>query len=135
MPENMLISLRFRRIWLGIGWSLVMIVIILSLIPAPAITQTFRYVDKISHMFSYFVLMGWFAQIYHSSRQRLYYLIGFVLLGMGLEILQDFGGIRHADWLDACANSIGVILAWYLTKNQGGNLLNYMMGKNILKIR
>jgi hypothetical protein len=67
---------------------------------------------------TYFVLMGWFAQIYHVPRLRLYYIIGFILLGRLLEILQGLGGIRQMDWIDMLANSIGVLVAWQLTKNR-----------------
>lgn len=126
MTKNIQAPLRFKKLWLGIGWSFVTLVIVLSLIPPFPIIQTPGYGDKVEHLFAYFVLMGWFAQIYHSPQQRLHYLIGFLLLGIGLEILQGFGGVRHADWLDILANTIGVCSAWYVTKNRLANLLVYI---------
>ncbi len=121
MKENLSFPKRFKKIWLGIGWSLVIAVIVLSLIPPPPMMQTVDYGDKIEHIFAYFVLMWWFTQIYHTPRQRLQYMIGFLLLGAGLEILQGLGGIRQADWVDMVANSVGVLLAWQLTNKQYKN--------------
>jgi VanZ family protein len=129
MKENFFAELQLKKLWLMIGWSLVIAVVVMSLIPPLSIIQTSGHGDKVGHVIAYFVLMGWFAQIYHSPQQRFRYLIGFLLLGIGLEILQGFGGIRRADWLDIFANSIGVFLAWYLTKNRFANLLVYVEQK------
>ncbi|RKZ40125.1 MAG: VanZ family protein [Gammaproteobacteria bacterium] len=112
--------LGLKKLWVGIGWLLVIAVIVLSLIPSPPLMmQTIDYGDKIGHLIAYFVLMGWFALVYHMPRQRFWYMIGFLLLGGVLEILQGLSGIRHADWMDIVANSIGVLLAWQLTKYNG----------------
>jgi VanZ family protein len=115
--ENLSFPKRFKKIWLNIGWSLVIAVIVLSLIPAPMI-QTVDNGDKVEHIIAYFVLMLWFAQIYHTPRQRIQCMIGFLLLGAVLEILQGLSGIRQADWVDMVANSVGVVLAWQLTNKQ-----------------
>ncbi|OQY54377.1 MAG: hypothetical protein B6247_11580, partial [Candidatus Parabeggiatoa sp. nov. 2] len=81
------------------------------------------------HFIAYFVLMGWFAQIYHAPRQRLYCMIGFLLLGGLLEVLQGLGETRQADWADALANSIGVLVAWQLTKTRLAYVLTYFEQK------
>jgi len=87
--------LGLKKLWVGIGWLLVIAVIVLSLIPSPPLMmQTIDYGDKIGHLIAYFVLMGWFALVYHMPRQR-------------LEILQGLSGIRHADWMDIVANRLG----------------------------
>ncbi len=127
MSENL--SLKFKKLWIGVGWGLVLGVIVSSLIPPPSFTQIQGHGDKVAHILAYFVLMGWFAQIYHSNQQRLLYMLGFLLLGVGLEILQGLSGIRHADWLDILANSAGVFLAWYLTKNRFASLLGFIENK------
>jgi len=123
MKENLISHLRFRKLWIAIGWNLVIAVIILSLIPPPPIMHV-DYTDKIGHLIAYFVLMGWFAQIYHAPRQRIQFVIGFLLLGAVLEILQGFGGVRYAEWADMVANSVGVVLAWQLTKKRWGYVLS-----------
>ncbi|RKZ57858.1 MAG: VanZ family protein [Candidatus Parabeggiatoa sp. nov. 2] len=130
IKENILSSLRFKKLWLTIGWSLVIAVIALSLMPPPPpMISSFDFGDKIGHFIAYFVLMGWFAQIYHAPRQRLYCMIGFLLLGGLLEVLQGLGETRQADWADALANSIGVLVAWQLTKTRLAYVLTYFEQK------
>lgn len=118
-------------------------IIFLSLAPPPSPSDIednffsfliqFPYIDKIGHIFAYFILMGWFAQIYHRPRQRMGYLIGFILLGIFLEILQGLSGIRTADWRDELANSFGVLLAWQVTKKHLGQLLVYLEHRFLLR--
>jgi VanZ family protein len=124
--DNFSSPLRFKILWLSIGWSLVLAVIVLALIPPPSITKGAIYTDKIGHFIAYFILMGWFAQIYHVPKQRLLFMIGFLLLGGLLEILQGLSGIRQADWFDMLANSTGVLAAWQLTKNRFAYVLVYI---------
>jgi len=130
--------LHFRKLWLGVGWGLVIGVILLSLMPPPPFPEiddsflSFLFAsplphsDKLEHLVAYFILMGWFAQIYHTPRHRLSYLIGFILLGILLEILQGLGGVRTADWTDGMANSLGVGLAWQATQNRLRYLLVHL---------
>jgi len=117
------VTLRFTKLWLSIGWSLVITIIVLSLMPPGPITLDVPYSDKFQHILAYFVLMGWFAQIYHAPTIRLRMMARFILLGIALEILQGIGGLRTSDWTDVVANSVGVVLAWQLTKTQLSNLL------------
>jgi len=120
--------LRFKKLWLGVGFSLVLAVILLSLTSLPMPSGASGG-DKAGHVLAYFVLMGWFAQIYHAPQSRFYYMIGFLLLGGLLEILQGLGGTRYAEWGDMLANSIGVLLAWWLTKNRFAYVLVYVERK------
>ena len=118
MLENILPILRFKKLWLLVGWSLILVVIGLSLMSSPPPLPSIDYNDKIGHLLAYFVLMGWFAQLYHAPKQRLIYLVGFILLGGILEILQSLGGVRQGEWADLIADSAGVLLAWQLTKTR-----------------
>lgn len=122
-------TLRFKKLWIVIGLSLVMVVIVLSLIPPPPTVVSIEHIDKVKHFIAYLVLMGWFGQIYHAPRQRFYFLIGFLLLGVLLEVLQGMGEVRQADWLDAVANGAGVLVAWQLTKSRFANVLAYFEQK------
>jgi VanZ family protein len=121
-------GLRYKTLWLSIGISLIITVIVLSLMAPPKDMMEALPSDKLGHFIAYFVLMGWFAQIYHTNKQRWLYLIGFLILGLSLEILQGLGGVRHADWLDMLANSAGVISAFLLTKTRLAYILVYVEG-------
>ena len=126
--ESVYPHLRFEKLWLTLGWSLIIIVILLSLSPSPpSVIQSALFNDKLGHSIAYFVLMAWFAQIYHTPQQRLVYMTSFLLLGGLLEILQALSGeTRQGDWADMLANSIGVLLAWQLIKNRFACLFVYL---------
>lgn len=113
--------LRYRKLWLSVGWGLVLLIIYLSLTsrpPQPGIELPFG--DKIGHALAYFTLMSWFAQLYPTARQRIFIAFSCLLLGGTLEILQGFSGIRVADGWDFLANSTGVVLGWQIVR--WGNL-------------
>ncbi len=119
-------TLRFKPLWLSIGISLIITVIILSLMAPPTDIMDVLPNDKFGHFIAYFALMGWFAQIYHTNKQRWLYLIGFLILGLSLEILQGLGGVRNAEWLDMLANSAGIVSAFLLTKTKLAYILVYI---------
>jgi len=109
--------LHLKKWWLAIGWFLVFAIIASSLMPpSPPSESLFKlpYADKIIHCGAYFILMGWFTQIYHAPSIRWRLAIGFLLLGIVLEILQALSGLRHGDIADVIANSIGILLSWLL---------------------
>ena len=76
------------------------------------------YFDKISHVTSYFILMAWFAQLYHSLSHHIRWALFFILLGMVLEYLQALGGVRYFEWADMMANTGGVLLAFMLARTR-----------------
>lgn len=103
--------LRYRRWWLVIGAVLVGIVIYASLTPTAPIPDV-KGADKLEHIFAYGTLMGWFAQIEHANRRRVWYALGFVAMGVGLEVIQGLMGDRTFSGADMAANGAGVLLAW-----------------------
>ncbi len=115
-------SLRYRSVWLAIGWLLVALVIYLSLTPRPLELHV-QHGDKYSHLLAYFVLMGWFQQIYRAFPERTLLLAGFVALGVGIEFLQGWSGVRFFDPADMLANTLGALLAWLLGWTRFGTLL------------
>lgn len=119
-------TLRYKTLWLSIGMSLIITVIALSLMAPPTDIMDALPNDKFGHFIAYFALMGWFAQIYHTNKQRWLYLIAFLILGLLLEILQGLGGVRHGDWVDMLANSAGVVSAFVLTKTKLAYILLYI---------
>lgn len=96
------------RLWRFLGWSLVLVVVYLSLTPRPPPTNI-ELGDKIGHLAAYAGLMGWWLQI-HRRPERL--ALVFVLMGLALEILQSLSGFRNGDIFDVAANTLGVGLGW-----------------------
>ena len=101
-----------RRIWIMLGWVLVIGVIYLSLTPDPQPTPV-RFGDKIGHFAAYATLMGWWHQI---DRNAYRLALLFVLMGLSLEILQSFTGFRQADIFDMAANTVGVGIGWLIAR-------------------
>ena len=110
---NNRVTLRYRPLWLAIGWALVAVVLYLSLTPRPLDLQE-EHGDKYSHLLAYFVLMGWFQQLYPAQLSRLLLLGLFIGAGVGLEYLQGMSGARFFDVADMVANMLGAVLAWLL---------------------
>jgi Na+-translocating ferredoxin:NAD+ oxidoreductase RnfD subunit len=71
--------------------------------------------DKLMHMLSYGLLMGWFAQIYRHFMARLFLVVALVVMGVGVEYLQGMVAHRQFDTMDMLANGSGVLLAWLLS--------------------
>ena len=123
--------LKFRRLWTFIGYSLVILVIVLSLSPSLPPPINFPWADKLYHLLAYAVLMLWFAQLHPKYRYR-WLACGFIALGIFLEVLQSHSGIRIGEVWDATANSLGVVLSWGLAVN-GMNTLIYQFEDWCLK--
>jgi hypothetical protein len=102
---------RVRALWLALGWSLVALVVYLSLTPAP-VTLDVAEGDKFLHGFAYFVLMSWFANLYPGARSRAAFAAGFVALGVTLELVQLWTGYRSFDPGDMAAGAVGVAVGW-----------------------
>ena len=124
--------LRYFNLWLSIGWLMVSLLCYFSLIAnPPELDIDFKYFDKVRHFVAYFVLMFWFAQLYKKNIARVGYGSFFILMGIILEILQGLGGVRYFEYYDMLANTIGVVLAWILTKKRW-NTLFFSVEKVIL---
>ena len=115
-------ALRWLRLWLATGWLLVAAVVYLSLTPAPPYVELPQS-DKLGHVVAYAVLMFWFMQIYHQRRTRMLIAVGFVFLGVSLELLQGYSGERQLEFADMIANTAGVALGWITGPPRTGNLL------------
>ena len=88
----------------------------------PEFNVEFKYFDKIRHFIAYFILMFWFSQIYKKNKTRLFYVVFFIVMGAVLEVLQGLGGIRYFEYYDMLANSLGVAVAWLITKRRFNDL-------------
>lgn len=108
-------NFRFLKLWQVIGVLLVAFIITVSLMHKPPIDlPPFRFADKLGHFIAYFILMGWYVQLFHLQAQRLLLIVFFVVMGVGLEVLQGMGGVRVFEWADALANSLGALTAYLL---------------------
>ena len=108
-----MLPLRFLKLWSALGWLLVALVVIGSLVPGQEI-EAVHVSDKAMHAGAYFVLMVWFAGFY---RHAAYPVIAAVLiaLGLALDLLQLLTDTRQFDWYDVAMNSAGVILGFVLS--------------------
>ena len=121
-------DLVLRRLWLKIGYFLVICVIVLTLIPDPyyvlGVDNLFENLsDKVQHLFAYVMMMGWFIQIYHSKKSHLVLAVSFILMGVVLEFLQGLSQTRMFEVADMVANSIGVLLVWSVASTRCSNIL------------
>jgi VanZ family protein len=112
-----------RKVWLALGWVWVALVFYLSLMPHPPQPLTFDGVDKLEHALAYASLMLWFCQAIVLPRPRIYLMGAFVVMGVGIEILQGMGGFRYFEYTDMLANSTGVLIGWGLAHTRMGRVL------------
>lgn len=108
-----MLPLRFRWVWMALGWALVAGVVLGSLLPGGAL-PSFAAEDKLLHAASYCLLMIWFAGLYERRRHVLIAL-GVLALGVVLDVLQGTVSSRSFEWLDIAANGAGVVLGLVLS--------------------
>jgi VanZ family protein len=119
---------RLRQLWAWAGWGLIGSVVGLSLLPLSEPAINFDNVDKLEHGLAYATLMVWFAQLYPRKGWRLIAL-GFVSLGVVVEVLQSQTGYRTFSYGDMVANAIGVCGGWGLAAAGLSALLTTMETK------
>ena len=108
---------RYQKLWLIIGYILIALVIYLSVSSAPPLPEVdVPYFDKLGHFLAYFILMGWFAQIYHVKKMRIIYALAFIFMGLAMEFIQSFDPARMAEFADMVANTSGVVIALLITR-------------------
>ncbi len=105
-----MLPLPHARIWLIIGWLLIALVVIGSLVPhVPKLGLGVS--DKVEHFVSYFLLMFWFSGLYE-RRQHWALALVFFFMGGALEVLQGvLTDTREMDIKDALTNGAGVAAA------------------------
>jgi glycopeptide antibiotics resistance protein len=85
--------------------------------------SSFHHSDKIIHFLLYFILVGWFMQLYKKINTRLFILFQAILLGIIIEYLQGMTHYRSFDWFDTIANTIGASGAFILAYSAFSDLL------------
>ncbi|MGH8581473.1 MAG: VanZ family protein [Gammaproteobacteria bacterium] len=101
-----------RRLWLLLGWGLLVSVVVLSLIPGVPV-QPGLGLDKLAHCSAYALLMLWFSQLLQ-RRGWPALAVWLLVLGMGLEWIQGLTGYRSSSYGDIVANGLGIAIAWAL---------------------
>ena len=82
-----------------------------SLLPPPVELDA-EGSDKLGHLAAYGVLAFWFCQLYAARTAQAGYCLGFVALGVALELAQGQTGYRSFELADMGANTLGVLLGW-----------------------
>ena len=114
--------LRHGWLWFGLGMVMVALVVVGSLTSLSNAGGVMLH-DKVLHMGAYAALMSWFAQLFRHERTRLLLALGFIVLGIAMEVLQGLVPSRRSDLLDIVANTSGVVLAWALSYTRIGEIL------------
>ena len=115
--------MHYRNLWLTIGAFYIGIILAASLLKAPDINVIINHTDKAAHFLTYFILVGWFVQLYQKLSSRIIILISAIALGMLIEFLQGMTTYRSFDFADEMANSIGALSAFILARTTFDSLL------------
>jgi VanZ family protein len=111
LPSPAPAKLRYSKLWWGIGWTFIALVIYGSLQTPARPDVPFAVSDKLIHFGAYWLMTIWFSGI---LQQRRYPWLALALfsLGGGIELLQGAMGFgRDADWHDLAANTLGIVTA------------------------
>ena len=116
-------KLRHLPLWLWLGRAAIAVVIMLSLLPAPALRFVPPGSDKLEHMLAYLALTLWYSQLCADRRALAWRALGLLALGGAIELGQALTPYRTAEWGDLAANAAGVGLGFLLGLGRAGNWL------------
>jgi VanZ family protein len=105
---------RHRRIWLLLGWGMIVSVVVLSLVPVDADLGEGR--DKLAHFAAYGSMAFWFAMLWGGRIRQLGIAVAFAAMGVGIEFLQGLTDYRSFEVADMVANATGAALGWGLAQ-------------------
>lgn len=127
--------MQYRSVWVFIGWAMVALGIGISLFPAQISHIGLDNNGKDIHVVAYFAFMLWLGQLYPLHSERIAIAIGLVLMGLGLEGLQELQGTRSGTWPDAAANVAGVGCGWLALKTRLSEGVSWLDGKVSAAVR
>lgn len=119
-------QLKYLKFWLILGWGMVVLVAILSLIPSPQVLGPLTTSDILIHLLAYSTLMLWFGCIYLSGRKYLLLGLILILIGVILELLQGMTSYRCFEYKDMLVNGLGVLLGWLLSLTRVSSFLIFV---------
>lgn len=108
---ELLAGARWSRARILLFWSLVILLVIGSLMPAAHVPDT-GLSDKLGHLLGYAVLT--LAGLLAHPGRVWRVLLGVFALGVAIEVAQYFTPSRSFEWLDMLANGAGVLLGFAL---------------------
>lgn len=108
-----LIKTLFKGKILFIAIGVTIGILYLSLLKVPKTSINIDNADKLYHCFAYFVLtFTWLLYFRKKPNKKYLVVISCIFFGIIIEILQStLTNYRTADYLDALANSLGVLIA------------------------
>ena len=108
---------RIRRVLQLLFALTALLVMVLSLLPLGPDAPSLGW-DKANHMtaFALLALLGCRAYPAHTAGV----LVGLLVYGGLIEILQSFTGYRTGEWADLLADALGLALGWLLARLYGG---------------
>jgi VanZ family protein len=112
-----------RRAWLLLGWGMVVVVVVSSLIPLDVDLQEGR--DKVAHFIAYGSMTFWFAMLFEGRGRQLAVALAFAAMGVAVEFLQAMTDYRTFDVGDMIANGIGAALGFGLVRTPLGKALDW----------
>jgi VanZ family protein len=114
-PPSDPLTLPLRAIawWLGIGFLMLAVVLVLSLAPLPEQPLIQKTSDKLAHAAAFFLLLVWFSGIFRPRYRRALF-IALLVFGASIEFMQSFTTYRSAEFLDLVFDAVGLGLAWAL---------------------
>ncbi len=118
------VALRFRPLWLAIGYYLVASTAYNSLQSEPP-AWAFVAGDIWLHASTYFILAFWFGQLYTGKLRQIAVAVAFIGFGAVLEYIQaEMIPYRLYEFKDLLANTTGAGFAWLALRTPAGWLLS-----------
>lgn len=102
--------LRLWWLWFASACALVLFVCVMSLVNLSE--ANIQVSDKTLHFVAYWSICIWWLQIFRGRWVGVVIVTAAIAMGVGLEIAQSFHPMRHMDYRDAIANSIGAGLGY-----------------------
>jgi VanZ family protein len=107
------VSLPLRWVWVSGFWALALATVVMSLVPGEQVPSGLVLWDKAQHALGFAALAVFGLQAY--PHVALPVLAGLLLFGAGIEGAQSLTSWRQGDWLDWCADGVGVAAGYGLT--------------------
>jgi len=98
--------MKLHIFWTGSFWTLMLVTLWLSLIPADQIPSPLHFWDKAQHAIGFVGLAVTGLLAYPGRVSRV--LLGLALFGIGIEVAQWLTGWRQGDWVDWVADCLGL---------------------------